>query len=65
MPASTERYDNQRLEALQAAVERLEGSKKFDPKIDASDKVSRVFQDPTERSFAVSEEPAKESATSH
>ena len=51
-PASiltTERYDNQRLEALQAAVERLEGGKTFDPNIDASDKVDH----------------AKESATSH
>jgi site-specific recombinase XerD len=27
---TTERYDNQRLEALQAAVERLEGGKTFD-----------------------------------
>ena len=34
---TTERYDNQRLEALQAAVERLEGGKTFNPKIDASD----------------------------
>jgi hypothetical protein len=62
---TTERYDNQRLEALQAAVERLEGGKTFDPKIDASDKLSRIFQDPTEQSFARSEDPAKESATSH
>ena len=62
---TTERYDNQRLEALQAAVERLEGGKTFDPKIDASDRVSRIFQDPTEQSFARSEDPAKESATSH
>jgi hypothetical protein len=62
---TTERYDNQRLEALQAAVERLEGGKTFDPKIDASDKVSRIFQDPTEQRFAESEDPAKESATSH
>jgi hypothetical protein len=35
-------YDNQRLEALQAAVERLEGGKTFDPKIDASDNLSAV-----------------------
>jgi hypothetical protein len=62
---TTERYDNQRLEALQAAVERLEGGKTFDPKIDGSDNVSRIFQDPTEQSFARSEDPAKESATSH
>jgi Phage integrase family len=50
---TTERYDNQRLEALQAAVERLEGGKTFDPKTDASDKVSRIFQDRTEQRFAV------------
>jgi len=62
---TTERYDNQRLEALQAAVERLEGGKTFDPKIDASDKVSRIFQDPTERRFAERADPAKESATTH
>jgi hypothetical protein len=76
---TTERYDNQRLEALQAAVERLEGGKTFDPKIDASDnlsavavstgsakaEVSRIFQDPTEQSFTRSEDPAKESAISH
>jgi hypothetical protein len=57
---TTERYDNQRLEALQAAVEWLEGGKTFDPKIDASDKVSRIFQDPAEQSFARSEDPAKD-----
>jgi hypothetical protein len=59
---------------LQAAVERLEvcnrkhrteGGKTFDPKIEAVDKLSRIFQDPTEHSFADSEDPAKESATSH
>jgi integrase len=61
---TTERYDNQRLEALQAAVERLEGGKTFDPKTEATDKVSRIFQDPTEQSFATSEDPTKESATS-
>ena len=62
---TTERYDNQRLEALQAAVERLEGGKTFDPQTEAGDKVSRLFQDPTALSFAESEDPAKESATSH
>jgi hypothetical protein len=62
---TTERYDNQRLEALQAAVERLEGGKTFDPRTEAADKLSRIFQDPTEQSFASSEDPAKESATSH
>jgi hypothetical protein len=62
---TTERYDNQRLEALQAAVERLEGGKTFDPKTEGTNKVSRIFQVPAEQSFARSEDPAKESATSH
>jgi hypothetical protein len=43
---TTERYDNQRLEALQAAVARLEEGKTFD-----RDRVSRNFQVPTERSL--------------
>jgi hypothetical protein len=38
---TTERHDNQRLKAVQAAVERLERGKTFDPKIHASDRVSR------------------------
>lgn len=59
------RYDNQRLEALQAATERLEAGKTFDPKTAASDKVSRIFQVPAEQHFANSEDPTKESATSH
>jgi hypothetical protein len=62
---TTERYDNQRLEALQAAVERLEGGKTFDPKTEGADKLSRIFQDPNEQSFAEREDPTKESATSH
>ncbi len=62
---TTERYDNERLEALQAAVERLEGGKTFDPKIDGSDRVSRIFQVPAEQRFAAGEDPAKESATRH
>ena len=61
---TTERYDNQRLEALQAVVERLEGGKTFDPKAEGANKVSRVFQDPTAQSFAEREDPSKESATS-
>jgi DNA-binding MarR family transcriptional regulator len=56
---TTERYDNQRLEALQAAVERLEGGKTFDPKIDASDKVSRIFQDPTNRASLEAKTPPR------
>ena len=76
---TTERYDNQRLEALQAAVERLEGGKTFDPKKGAADdlsaeavsrdsakaEVSRIFQDPTEQRFAEREDPAEESPRSH
>jgi hypothetical protein len=41
----TERYDNQRMEALQAAVQRLETGKTFDPTADARDDLSRIFQD--------------------
>ncbi len=62
---TTERYDNQRLEALQAAVQRLEGGKTFDPKKGAADDVSRIFQDPTEQRFAEREDPAGESPRSH
>jgi hypothetical protein len=76
---TTERYDNQRLEALQAAVERLEAGKTFDPKTEGADnlsavavstgsakaEVSRIFQDPKEQSFAEREDPAKEFATRH
>jgi integrase len=57
---TTERYDNQRMEALQAAVERLETGKTFDPAAEAKAElvapkhaigrraeaeVSRIFQD--------------------
>ena len=62
---TTERYDNQRLEALQAAVERLEGGKTFDPKIEASDEVSRIFQVPAEQRFADGEDPVDENPRSH
>jgi hypothetical protein len=62
---TNERYDNQRLEALQAAVERLEGGKTFDPKLDASDKVSRIFQVHAEQRFADGEDSADETRTSH
>ena len=61
---------------MQTAVERLEGGKTFDPKTEAADnlsaeavsakaEVSRIFQDPAAQGFAKSEDPAKESATSH
>jgi hypothetical protein len=62
---TTERYDNQRLEALQAAVERLEGGKAFDPKIGGADRVSRIFQDPTAQCFANDKDPTEESLRSH
>ncbi|OLD20656.1 MAG: hypothetical protein AUJ01_03825 [Acidobacteria bacterium 13_1_40CM_3_65_5] len=52
---TTERYDHQKLEALQAAVERLEGGKTFDV-TEAGDKVSRIFQVRTEERFADSAE---------
>jgi hypothetical protein len=41
---TTERYDNQRLKALQAAVERLEGGKTFDAEIEATDKFQESFK---------------------
>ena len=56
---TTERYDNQSLEALQAAVERLEGGKTFDPTTDASDRVSRIVQVGAEQTFAQSEDPRR------
>ena len=65
---TTERYDNQRLEALQAAVARLEAGKTFDavrlkpdPTYEeATDKLSRIFQDPTKRRLAEGSDAAKE-----
>ena len=62
---TTERYDNQRLEALQAAVERLEGGKTFDPKTKLRTKFQESFKIPPNRASLDSEDPAKESATSH
>ena len=56
---TTERYDHQKLEALQAAVERLEGGKTFDV-TEAADKVSRIFQVRTEQRFADSADAAQE-----
>ena len=35
------------------------GGKTFDPKIEASDKVSRIFQVPAEQGFAESEDPPR------
>jgi hypothetical protein len=54
---TTERYDNQKLEALQAAVERLEGGKTFDV-TDATNKLSRIFQVLAEQRFANSADTA-------
>ena len=70
---TTERYDNQRLEMLQAAVARLEDGKTFDAvrlKPDttyeeATDKVSRIFQVPTEQSLAEDSDCAKETLRSN
>jgi hypothetical protein len=62
---TTERYDNQRLEALQAAVERLEGGKTFDSQSESADKVSRIFQDPAQQRLAASEAPAERNVRSH
>jgi hypothetical protein len=56
---TTERYDHQRLEALQAAVERLEGGKTFDPTIDASDDVSRIFQVRAEQRVRAERRPGR------
>jgi len=55
---TTERYDNQKLEALQAAVERLEGGKKFDTTDDA-DRVSSFFQVSVDQRFADSADAAE------
>ena len=57
---TTERYDNQRLEALQAAVARLEAGKAFDAITDATDRVSRIFQVPAEQSLAEDSDASKE-----
>jgi hypothetical protein len=53
---TTQRYDNQRLETLPAAVERREGSKTFDPLAE----VSTIFQDPAKQRFANGEAPSGE-----
>jgi integrase len=76
---TTERYDNQRLEMLQAAVARLEDGKDFDAGTDAKDnlsaeagarasaqaEVSRIFQVPTEQSLAEDSDSAKETLRSN
>ena len=57
---TTERYDNQRLEALQAAVGRLEAGKELDATVEAADEVSRNFQDPAAQSLADGSDSSKE-----
>jgi hypothetical protein len=52
----------QRLEALQAAVARLEDGKVFDAVNDATVKVSRVFQFPAEQSLADGSDLSKKSS---
>jgi hypothetical protein len=55
----------QRLEALQAAVARLEAGKAFDAVTDATDKLSRIFQVPAEQSHAEDSKASKEIARSN
>ena len=62
---TTERYDNQRLEALQAAVARLEAGKAFDAVTDATDKLSRIFPVPAEPSLAADADGSKEISRSN
>jgi integrase len=73
---TTERYDNQRLEALQAAVGRLEAGKAFDAVTDATEnlsalvsaakaEVSRIFQVPIEESLAEDSDGSKEISRSN
>jgi integrase len=75
---TTERYDNQKLEALQAAVERLERGKTFRTATDAAtraadaaeggtslDKVSRIFQVCPQWGRADGPDLAQESHASH
>jgi hypothetical protein len=56
---------NQRLEALQAAVARLEAGKAFDAVTDASEKLSRIFQVPVEQGLAEDSDGAKEISRSN
>jgi len=62
---TTERYDNQRLEALQAAVARLEAGKAFDAVTDATDRLSRIFQVATEQGLTQDSEGSKEISRSN
>jgi integrase len=76
---TTERYDNQRLEALQAAVARLEAGKAFDAVTDATEnlsrrrselspakaELSRIFQVPAEPSLVEDSARSKEISRSN
>jgi integrase len=62
---TTERYDNQRLEALQAAVARLEAGKAFNAATEATDKVSRIIQVPSEQRLADSAHAARKIFTTN
>jgi hypothetical protein len=46
-------------------VERLERDKTFDTEDRSHGRLARIFQGPAVQSFAKSEDPTKESATSH
>ena len=61
---TTERYDNQKLEALQAAVERLEGGKTFDT-TDVPDRVSSFFQVPDDQRFTDNADAASRTFATH
>ncbi len=63
--ATTERYLNQRLEALQGAVARLEPGNAFDAVSDTTERVSRIFQVPAEQSLAEDSDALKEISRSN
>ena len=56
---TTERYDNQRLEALQAAVERLEGGKTFDPQTEPRTNFQESFKIPPNRASLEAKTPPR------
>jgi integrase len=62
---TTERYDNQRMEALQAAVERLETGKTFSAATAAADGTPRRFEGVRRDSSADSDKRPEESVRSH
>jgi hypothetical protein len=54
-----------RFTTLQAAVQRLAGGKTFDPKIESSAEVSRIFQVSAREPFVDGENPTEENRRSH